>query len=226
MDIKDILKYIETVASQEEIKQIRLICNRAVRCEWSIYYLPNARREGYLNSKGEQQVGKVGMTSKQIERRLKENAMDFDITDWKVLERIEGTRQDALNLERKWQVELDCLDNCNQSTNMRKKKPCKFCSKEISVFSLSRHEKSCSTKLLQKKFIRSVNIINKTQCKFCSKETTANNIASHERACKKNPNRAVKSFPKPNCTVCGKPVSIFAIARHQKKCESGVRATT
>lgn len=217
MDIKDILKFIETTASQEEIKRIRLQCNREVTCNWVIYYLPNATRPGYLNSKGEPQLGKVGMTSKLIERRIRENAMDFDTTDWSILETIHGTRQDALNLEKEWQITLDCLDNCNQPTTMRKKEPCSICGKQVSIFSISRHEKACRVKLEKKN--KKV-ILNNQACQFCSKEITSNNIGSHERACKQNPNRSTKHFPKPACKFCGKEVSIFAITRHETKCGS------
>jgi hypothetical protein len=223
MDIKDILKFIETNASQKEIKRIRLTCNRAISCEWIIYYLPNATRPGYLNSKGEPQVGKVGMTSKLIERRLRENAMDYDITDWRILETIHGTRQDALNLEKKWQITLDCLDNCNLPKSGADQKVCKSCNKSFSIYSITRHEKACKRRL-EKKLDKFGFMVSRTTCQFCSKEITSNNIGSHERACKQNPNRSTKHFPKPACKFCGKEVSIFAITRHETKCGSLVNS--
>lgn len=157
--------------------------------KYTFYYLPNAVREGYINSKGEQQIGKVGMTSKPVEVRVFENSGEFDTSGWIELGTFIGSRKDAIKIEKEYQVKYDCIDNSAQPAVKLKSEftnptltPCQYCSRKISKLNKNKHERACK---LNPNRIISRRTIKKILCTICLNEFNANNINRHIISCKK-----------------------------------------
>jgi hypothetical protein len=138
MDIKDILNYIETSASSEELDIIKLACHHNRHRTYTFYYLPNAINHNYRSDDGSPRIGKVGQTCNDIEKRIFNNAKELDITGWQILGTYYGTLKEALAIEKKFQIEYNCLDGSSV-----RKKPCQYCSREIAASNLKKHETAC-----------------------------------------------------------------------------------
>lgn len=78
---------------------------------YTIYYLPNCIREGYLNSKGFPQTGKIGYTTNLYNRLSDNKSKGNDITNYEILLQQEMTKQEAKQLELNYQIVYDCLDS-------------------------------------------------------------------------------------------------------------------
>lgn len=160
--------------------------------KYTFYYLPNAVREGYINSKGEPQIGKVGMTTKLAIVRVFENAGEFDITGWVELGTFIGSRKDAIKIEKEYQVKYDCVDNSAQPAVKLKSEftnptlvPCQYCARKISKLNKNKHERACK---LNPNMSVSKRIVKKVMCTICLNKFNANNINRHIVSCK-NKNR-------------------------------------
>lgn len=216
MDIKDILKFIETNASPEELDIIKLACHQNRKKTYTFYYLPNAVNHNYLNEDGSPRIGKVGQTCNAIEKRIFNNAKELDTTDWRILGTHHGTLKEALAIEKKFQIEHNCLDGSSI-----RKKSCQYCSRELASNSLSQHEKSCkeNPNMVPGIWLKSEYIYTKVNCQYCSREITNFNIQRHERSCRENPEKSAGySFKKVECRYCSREIAAMNIKRHEISC--------
>jgi hypothetical protein len=156
---------------------------------YTFYYLPNAVRAGYVNSKGDPQIGKVGMTTKPAIVRVFENAREFDISGWIELGKFIGSRKDAIKIEKEYQIKYDCVDNSAQPTVKLKSEftnptlvPCQYCSRKISKLNKNKHERACKSNPNQ---VISRREVKKVKCTICLNEFNANNFNRHTVSCKK-----------------------------------------
>lgn len=141
--------------------------------EYVFYRLPHHITPGYINSKGEQQIGSIGVTN-DFRRRLRERkSLGFDITDAYVLETgFYDNLKSAQKREYELQLVWDCLDHVHQKINHEKnslsnkgriawnkgkpstkkgstqsKSPCPHCGLEVAANTMSRwHGDNCPHK--------------------------------------------------------------------------------
>jgi hypothetical protein len=154
------------------------------------YYLPHAIRKGYVNSKGDQMIGKVGLTRKSIPawRLLANEKASNTIKDYVILEEGTMTFKEALARERELQEQYDCLDNMNNPDNKRKmsdrlktveRKNCAHCDSSFPITHIKQHERSCDSNASAVKYSPP-----RVECKYCNLSFANTNIARHEKLCK------------------------------------------
>jgi hypothetical protein len=218
MDIKDILKFIETKASPEELDIIKLACHQNRKKTYTFYYLPNAVNHNYPNEDGSPRIGKVGQTCNVIEHRIFNNSKELDITGWQILGTHYGTLKEALAIEKKFQIEYNCLDGSSV-----RKKSCQYCSREFASNTIWSHEKSCKENpnmVPSNLFGGGRRVYTKANCKFCSREISKLNLKRHEVSCLKNQQKSADALVKKiKCQYCSREIVKFNIQRHERSCK-------
>jgi len=157
---------------------------------FTFYYLPHAIRKGYINSKGEPMIGKVGLTRKTSPswRLLANEKASNKIKDYIILEDGVMTFKEALSREKELQEKYDCLDNMNNPDNKKKmsdrlknveKKNCKYCSSQFPITHIKQHEKSCDSNMMAVKYSPP-----RVDCRYCYNSFANTNISRHEKKCR------------------------------------------
>jgi hypothetical protein len=144
--------------------------------EYIFYRLPHHVTPGYVNSKGEQQVGVIGCTKQDFDLRMQQRSREgFDITDAYVLETsMHATLKSAWARETELQLQWDCLDHAKQPAVKTKKSNTLW---SIAVKDYKKIEK--------KKQPKKSKPTTKSKCPYCEKYVIA--LESHMNYCHCNP---------------------------------------
>ncbi len=157
--------------------------------EYTFYRLPHHVTPGYINSKGEQQVGKIGCTTNYKSRLANSIREGFNITDAYILEiGFYETRKKAEARETELQKQYDCFDHNKQLAVIEKKKGQIAWNKGLKNVQVAWNKgipnKGLAAKGNKKEIVT---------CPYCGKEGGGGSmIRWHGDNCPQNPNRSTE----------------------------------